>query len=138
MDIERLWEQVARLEEENELLEEALGRNTRIFEALLKGSDQGIALTGPDRTIVRVIKGLTNLSTTSLSGQPIESLAIPEDREAILDAYRRLLRGEQRTIGLVVRVRHADGEVVRHAATLTDMLDDPCVHGIIWNYSVLR
>jgi len=136
--IERLSEQIARLEEENELLEEALGRNTRMFEALLRESDQGIALTGPDRTIVQVVKGLTGICTTSVAGRPLESLAVPEDREIILEAYRQLLEGEQQRVGLVIGVPRADGEVVRLAATLTDMLDDPCVLGIIWNYSVLR
>lgn len=137
-EFERLSEEIARLEEENELLEEALERNTQMFEALLRGSDQGIALTGPDRTIVRVVKGLTGMSATSLSGQPIELLAIPDDRSAILDAYQQLVGGVQSQVDLVVRVRRADGEVVRHAATLTDMLDDPCVQGIVWNYSVVR
>lgn len=136
--IERLTEEIGRLEEENELLEEALQRNTRMFEALLSGGEQGITLTGPDRTIVRVVKGLTGLSTTSLSGLPIELLAVPEDRESILDAYRQLLDGERRKISLVVRVRRADGVIVRHSAILTDMLDNPYVQGIVWNYSVAQ
>jgi PAS domain-containing protein len=135
--IEKLAEQIAQLEEENALLEEALGRNTRMFEALLSGGNQGIALTGPDRLIVRVVKGLNGVSTASVPGQAIELLAIPDDRSLILDAYRDLLEGARRTVAIVVGVEQADGTVARHAATLTDMLDDPCVQGIVWNYSVV-
>jgi PAS domain-containing protein len=134
--IERLSEQLAQLEEENALLEEALGRNTRMFEALLSGSNQGIALTGPDRRIVRVIKGLTDLSAASLCGQEIEVLAIPDDRPLIVEAYRELLEGARKKVGIVIRVTRPDGEIVKHAATLTDMLDDPGVLAIVWNYSV--
>jgi PAS domain S-box-containing protein len=135
-EIEKLSEELARLEEENALLEEALSRNGKLFEALLSGSNQGITLTGPDRRIVRVVKGLTDFNAVSLAGESIERLAIPDDRESIVEAYRQLLAGRRRKIGIVVRVMRADGEVVRHAATLTDMLDNPCVQGIVWNYSV--
>ena len=137
-EIEKFSEQIALLEEENALLEEAVVRNNRLFNALLSESDQGIALTGPDRRIVKVVKGLTGMNTTSLAGVSIELLAIPDDRELIVEAYRQLLEGGLRKTEVIVRVRRTDGVVVRHAATLTDMLDDPCVQGIVWNYSVAR
>lgn len=135
-EVEKLSEELARLEEENALLEEALSRNGKLFKALISGGDQGITLTGPDRRIVRVVKGLTDFNAVSLAGESIELLAVPDDRPSIVEAYRQLLTGQRRKIGIVVRVMRADGKVVRHAATLTDMLDDPCVQGIVWNYSV--
>ena len=133
--VERLLERNAQLEEENLLLEEVLDRNSRMFEALLRNGNAGITLTGPDRRIVRVINGLTGLDAGHLTGLAIESLALPEDRDAIIGAYRRLIEERCGRTTVVVRVPRADGSVAVHTATLTDMLDDPNVQGIVWNYS---
>jgi hypothetical protein len=133
--IERLSGRVAELEQENALLEEALHRNGRMFEALLSNGCDGITLTGPDRRIVQVIKGLTGIDAASLSGVLIDSLAMPEDRQAIVDAYHKLLHGLCGKITIAIRVVRANGAIVLHTATLTDMLDDPSVQGIVWNYS---
>src|SRR5580698_11390663 len=119
-----LNERVDQLEEENILLEQVIGRNSRMVEALLRNGRDGITLTGPDRRIVRVVKGLTGFDTDSLAGVLVESLAVPEDRQTIVDAYRQLLQGHCRKINIVVRVPLADGTIVMHTATLTDMLDD--------------
>ena len=131
----RLSERVAQLEEENTILEEVLLRNSRMFEALLRNGHDGITLTGPDRRIVRVIKGTTGFDSNSLCGQLIESLAVPEDRETIVDAYRHLLEGGCGKLTVRVRTPRADGSIELHVATLTDMLDNPYVQGIVWNYS---
>jgi PAS domain S-box-containing protein len=133
--IQGLSERVAELEAENQLLENVLRRNTRMFEAFLSNCHDGITLTGPDRRIVRVIKGLTGIDPTSLSGQLIDSLAVPEDRQTIVNAYRQLLEGGCSRVQIVVRVPRKDGTLVVHSATLTDMLDDTDVQGIVWNYS---
>jgi PAS domain S-box-containing protein len=133
--IRALADRVAQLESENTLLEETLQRNHRMFEALLRNCQHGITLTGPDRRIVRVVKGLTGIDPTSLQGQLIDSLAVPEDRQTIVDAYRTLLSGACARVDIVVRVLRADGTTAVHMATLTDMLDDTNVQGIVWNYS---
>jgi PAS domain-containing protein len=133
--IQSLSEQVAQLEQENTLLEQALQHNFRIFDALLRNGEQGITLTGPDRRIVRVIKGLTGIDPTTLCGVLIDSLAVPEDRQNIVDAYDQLLHSLCGKVTIAVRVPRADGTIVLHRATLTDMLDDPNVQGIVWNYS---
>lgn len=52
-----LSERIVQLEEENLMLDEALHRNSRMFEALLSNGRAGITLTGPDRRIVRLSKG---------------------------------------------------------------------------------
>jgi hypothetical protein len=136
--IHRLFEQIAQLEEENILLEEVLRRNSLMFEALLSNGHDGIALTGPDRRIVRVIKGLTDADADSLSGVLIDSLAVPEDRQTIVDAYRRLVHGLCGKVTIAVRVPRTDGMILKYSATLTDMLDNPSVQGVVWNYSECR
>ncbi len=135
MELEQLSERVAQLEEENNRLDQALRRNSRVFEELLLNGDQGVTLTGPDRRIVRVIRGVTGFDPASLVGRPIESLVIEEDRQVIIDAYAKLLDRTCPRIRILVRIRHADGSVVLYAGTLTDMLENPDIQGIVCNYA---
>jgi PAS domain-containing protein len=135
MRMERLVERAAQLEEDNLRLEEALRRNSRIFEDLLANGHAGITLTGPDRRIVKVIKAFTDIDAGSLAGRSIDSLMVPQDRQTIVDAYSELLEGRREKLKILVRVPQADGAVVLYAATLTDMLCNPNIQGILWNYS---
>lgn len=135
IEFQQLAEKAAQLEEENERLEETLRRNLRVFEELLLSGDAGITLTGPDRRIVRVIKGLTGFNPDSLVGVPIESLAVEEDRQIIIDAYHELIEQRHRQIRVDVRVKNIHGDVAIHSVTLTDKLEDPDIQGIVCNYS---
>src|SRR5579872_1238435 len=92
LEYELLAERTAELEEENQRLQEALERNSRVFRELLVTSEGGITLTAPDRRIVRVIKGVTGIDPEALVGRPIESMVVPEDRQRVIDAYRQLLQ----------------------------------------------
>jgi PAS domain S-box-containing protein len=133
--IEQLTAQISDLMQENlQRLDEAMDRNNALFEALLANSSAGITLTGPDRRIVRVVRGLTGLSSVDLSGTLIEALAVPEDQDQIIDCYTTLLNGSAKQLTRQIRVPRADGSVRQFAVTLTDMLDDPNVQGIVWNY----
>jgi PAS domain S-box-containing protein len=135
LEYELLAEKAAGLEEENQRLEKALERNSRVFRELLITSEGGITLTAPDRRIVRVIKGVTGVDPEALVGQPIESMVAPEDRQTVIDAYRQLLEARRGKIRIVVRVRNADGDMALYGATLTDMLENPDIQGIVCNYS---
>lgn len=133
--VEELTAQISDLMQENlRLLNETMRRNNALFEALLANSADGITVTGPDRRIVRVVRGLTGFSTIDLTGALVESLAIPEDQKLILDSYRLLLSRSCAQVKREIRVPCADGTIRRFSITLTDMLDDPNVQGIVWNY----
>lgn len=136
--VEQLTARISELEEANanlQLLDGAMRRNNALFEALLANSWQGITLTSPDRRILKVVRGLTGRSGAELRGVLIESLAIAEDHEKIIEAYDRLLRRTCDKVTLELRVPRADGTIAWFAATVTDMLDDPNVQCIVWNYS---
>ena len=133
--VDDLTGQISDLMQENlRRLDEALQRNSALFEALLANSSAGITLTGPDRRIVRVVHGLTGLSTIDLTGTLIECLAVPEDQELIVGCYKMLLSGSCGQVKREIRVPRADGTIRWFAVTVTDMLDDPNVQGIVWNY----
>ena len=136
-NIEQLTARISELEEANanlQLLDEAMRRNNALFDALLANSYQGITLTAPDRRILKVVRGLTGWGAAELQGILVESLAVPEDHAIIIEAYRKLLRQVCAKITIELRVPRADGTIAWFSATLTDMLDDPNVQGIVWNY----
>jgi PAS domain S-box-containing protein len=135
LQYELLAERAAELEEENQRLQEALERNSRVFRELLITSEGGITLTAPDRRIVRVIKGVTGLDPAALVGRPIELMVAAEDRQTVIGAYRQLLGERRGKVRILVRVPHADGDMTLYAATLTDMLENPDIQGIVCNYS---
>ena len=136
--IEKLTVRISELEEANanlRLLDEAMKRNNALFEAVLANSWQGITLTGPDRRILKVVRGLTGRRAGDLQGALVESLAVPEDQEIIIEAYRKLLRRACAKTTIEFRVPRADGTIAWFSATVTDMLDDPNVQCIVWNYT---
>jgi PAS domain S-box-containing protein len=135
--IENLHWLVSELSEENanlQLLDDALRRNTALFEALLANSVDGVTLTGADRRIVRVVRGLTGFAPGELSGVLIESTLHPDDREILLNCYRQLLDRRCNKAEFDVRAFRPDGSIVYLSGTLTDMLDDPNVLAIVFNY----
>lgn len=133
--VEQLTARISDLMEENlRLLHETTRRNHALFETLLANSTAGITLTGPDRRIIRVVRGLTGFSTTDLTGTLIESLAVPEDQPVIVDCYRQLLSRSCCQVKREIRVPRSDGPIRRFSITLTDMLDDANVQAIVWNY----
>jgi hypothetical protein len=137
--LEEMNERIGELLEENvrlKRLEDVVKRNNALFEALVMNGNDGIALTGPDRRILKVVRGLTGFDTSSLPGALVDAVAIPEDRPIIVDAYRQLLSGICKSTKIEIRALHADSRIVLHSATLTDMLDNPNVQGIVWNYRV--
>ena len=135
---ERLIQEISRLEEDNSnlrLLDQSLRRNTAVFQALLANSVDGIALTGADRRILRVVHGLTGIAPEELIGTPIELVCIPEDRHIFPECYGQLLSGRCRKVEFEVRVFRPDESIMCLSGTLTDMLDDPNVQAIVCNYA---
>jgi len=135
LEFELLAARACELEEENRRLDEALRRNSRVFDELLITGEGGIALTGPDRRIVRVIRGVTGIDQKTLVGRQIDELAVPEDRGIIVDAFQQLIERRRGKIRIFVRVRNGQGDVGLYRATLTDMLENPDIQGIVCNYS---
>lgn len=103
--ISELEETVANLRR----LEATIARNARTFEALLGASHDGIALTGADGHIIRVVRSILGYPPNVLNGIPIADLVHPEDRDAILDCYGRLVLDRTQRARCEVRVQKARG-----------------------------
>jgi PAS domain S-box-containing protein len=136
-EIERLTGRISELEQENanfRLLDDTITRNTAMFEALIANSSDGIALTGPDRRVVRVVRAAMGFSAGEVVGLPLECILHPDDQAILVDCYDQLLTGRAKTMEFEGRVC-GHGSVRWVLAKLTDMLDDPNVQAIVCNYS---
>lgn len=137
-EIGKLISRISELEEENanlRLLDEAITRNTAMFEALLAHSSDGIALMGPDRRIVRVVRTAMGFTAGEVAGLPIESLIHPDDQGILVECYDRLLKGCSKSEEFEGRICRPDGSIRWVLAKFTDLLDDPNVQAIVCNYS---
>src|SRR3954468_6669631 len=72
-------EQIANLKH----LEGTIRRNNRLFEALIAASQDGIALTRPDATIIRVVKSILGYGPGTLSGMSVYDAIHADDHEAM-------------------------------------------------------
>jgi len=137
-EIENLNRRISELEQENaslRSLDEAISRNNALFEALVANSSAGIALTGPDRRIVRVVRAVLGYSRSEVSGVPLDILIHPADRGLLTGCYEELLSRRSGSVEFEGRFRRPDGSFGWVSAVFTDMLDDPNVHAIVCNYT---
>lgn len=137
-EIEKLTSRISELENENanlRLLDETITRNTAMFEALLENSSGGIALIGPDRRIVRLVRAAVGFVPGEVAGLALESILHPEDQGILIDCCNQLLNGSRKSVEFEGRVCIPDGSIRWVLARLTDMLDDPNVQAIVCNYA---
>jgi PAS domain S-box-containing protein len=136
-DTAQLLEQISELEEQNanlRLLEAAIERNAKMFEALLGASHDGIALTRADGSIIRVIRGILGYALHDVEGLHLADLVHREDRETVLEAYRELMIGRKQRLKCEARVKKPEGGYLWVELTITDLLDDPAVMALVNNY----
>jgi len=116
-------------------LQETLDRNTRLFDAMLAHSRDGILLTGPDGRIVRIVRSLAGYGPIELAGMLLDTIIHPDDHEKLRACYRRLVSRMSASEEIEVRAMRIDGSYIWVDATITDMLDVPDVQAIVCNYS---
>ena len=132
-----LLERISELEEEVSNLRRlhlTIERNNGLFEALLAASQDGIALSRLDGTIIRIVKPVLGHVPANVAGVSIYDLVHPDDRATLREAYLRIIAGTERSIFHEVRMLLPDGTCVTVQDTMTDMLDNPAVHAVVHNY----
>jgi PAS domain S-box-containing protein len=127
--ISELDEQVSHLNR----LEDTLRRNNGLFEALLASSQDAIVLMSPDARIIRVIKSVLGYDSVMASGLSLYDLIHPEDHATMRECYSQIVRHRVHQVHYEVRMLNAVGSTVWMEGTITDMLDDPNVLGIVHN-----
>jgi PAS domain S-box-containing protein len=127
---------IAKLETENahlRQLEETIGRNARLMDALLERSHDGFSLITPQMTVLRVIHSVLGNTDDALAGRPLLVKIHPEDRAQATAAFSRLLSNPSQSVTVEWRVSDDEGHWRWMEVEMTDMLDDPDVQAIVMN-----
>jgi PAS domain S-box-containing protein len=136
--IEDLHRRISDLEDENlslRMLDEAIRRNTALFEALITNSSEGIALLDAELRIVRVVRAALGYSPRQVTGAPLETVIVQEDHGILAECFGKLVGRRAQTVEFEGRFRRPDGATGWMLAKFTDMLDDPNVQAIVCNYA---
>jgi len=131
-----LGERITELEAQNanlRQLEETIGRNARLIDALLKKSHDGFLLVTPQMTVLRVIHSVLGNNDDTLAGRPLLAKIHPEDRAQATEAFSRLLSNPSQSVTVDWRVSDAEEHWCWMEVEMTDMLDDPDVQAIVMN-----
>ena len=120
---------------ERDRSELALRRSEARFRSLIEHASDMIAILDRSGTIQYASPAyhhVLGLTTSDLVGRSPLDLVVEDDREALEQA----LTGTGRSAGgatILARFRRADGAYRRLEVVVTNLLDDPAVHGIVLN-----
>lgn len=106
------------------------------FRSLVQNSSDLTLLADADGTIAYAspaARALLGIAPEQIAGRVLTSLVHEEDRAALVAALRRLSAGGTGRLQLEFRALHSDGSVRHLDATVSDMLADPTVAGLVLN-----
>ncbi len=115
---------------------EELRRSEQRFRSLVQNSSEIISILGADGSVLyespAVARVLGYKPEETLRTQGFEYVH-PEDLSRVAAEFRRSLESRGAGSPIEMRVRHADGSWRYVETTLTNLLDDPSVQGIVVN-----
>jgi PAS domain S-box-containing protein len=115
-------------------LEETVGRQVRVFEVLLNRSREGILLVTPEMNILRVVHTAIGYPAAELLGSSLLSFIHPDDMAMVSASFAQLL-ATQKDIGVCqCRALGLDRSWRWIEIQMTDLLDDPDVGAVLFNY----
>ncbi len=106
------------------------------FRSLLARSSELVVIVDIDGIVRSTSPSRDALAPTvsnPTSGLHIGDIVHPDDRDLIVQAHARAVSGEESHPVVVYRRTTASGEVRWREATLTNVLDDPIIAGIVFN-----
>lgn len=102
--------------------------------ALLQNSATITFLIDADATVVAsggAVPRLLGLDPERLEGRGFDSIVDPQDAPALKETLGAIMAPGSRSASVDLRMIDADGGVVPHAMTFTNLLDDPTVAGVL-------
>jgi PAS domain S-box-containing protein len=109
----------------------------RRFRALLERSNDGLAITDVGLKIIEV--GVQNHRIVGYEaeervGRSILDLIVKEDRAKLVSAYRLVTEHPRSPAFFEVGVQRRDGEIRTMAGSVRNLMDDPDLHGLVFNF----
>jgi len=109
-------------------------RHARVFEILLRRSQEGILLVTPEMSLLRVVHPVIRNPSPELVGYPVLPLIHPDDASGVRAAFEMVLSGEKQTVLCECRAADSAGSYRWLELQMTDMLEDPDIAAILFNY----
>jgi PAS domain S-box-containing protein len=122
---------------ENESLYEDIQARERRFRALIENAPDGIALLGIDGKLQQVTPSTEQILGYTLEeaqGQDPALLTHPDDLPIVIEQLSDLIPLPGKVVSLVYRFRHKDGSWHWLNSTISNLLAEPSVQAIVFNY----
>ena len=115
---------------------EELRASEQRFEALVKHSSDAVSLVDLDGRIryqSESALAVLGHSAESLSGRPFTDLVEETSRSALLETFHQVLRHPYQTAVAEIEIRHANGHRRLVETTVTNLVGEPSVCGLVLN-----
>jgi PAS domain S-box-containing protein len=122
---------------ERKLAEEMLGTSEKRLWALLEHSPDGIVVVGIDGTVTFVSPSTTRIlgyTPDDLLGKLPFDLIHPEEQEEAIALFTQFAGSPDQVNHAFQRLRHKDGSWRICEFTISNLLDEPGINGIVANY----
>jgi PAS domain S-box-containing protein len=118
--------------------ERALARSWRRYQSMIEHSSDALILSRPTKGGILyaspAIERMLGFTMDELRGTEVMDLVHPEQREAALRLRAELLRQPGKISVDEVRVRHKDGSYRWTELTRKNLLDEPSVRAVVFNF----
>jgi PAS domain S-box-containing protein len=126
-----------RLRLEKRAAERAMRASEQRFRALIENSADGIGVVGKDGRLNYLSPAsgrILGFSPDEMLGRNPFDFVHPDDRTQVRTAIRDVLRAPGRSLETEYRLRHADGSWRTIRTSITNLLAEPSVAGVVFNY----
>jgi PAS domain S-box-containing protein len=117
--------------------ERALQASEKRFRAMIEHSNDAIVLTNPLAGGVFYVSPhftrVTGYTFDEVRGRQLPELAYPEHQDQAARLRTELLRAPGTAVSVEVKLRHRNGSAIWTDATITNLLDEPSVGGLVVN-----
>jgi PAS domain S-box-containing protein len=117
--------------------ERALQANQNRFRAMIEHSNDAIVLTDPRAGGVFYVSPqftrITGYSFEEVRGRQLTELAYPQHQDEADRIRAELFRAPGKSMSVQVKLRHQNGSAIWTEATITNLLDEPDVRGLVVN-----
>jgi diguanylate cyclase (GGDEF)-like protein/PAS domain S-box-containing protein len=106
------------------------------FESLVQQSSDVVTVVDREGVVIYQSETVTRvfgLSVDSITGKPIAALLTDESAPTLENALLRSAEDPSKIVMVEVAVRHADGRLCDAEISITNLLDDPNVRGLVLN-----
>ncbi|MDX6382577.1 MAG: two-component system, cell cycle sensor histidine kinase and response regulator CckA [Blastocatellia bacterium] len=129
--------QISAVRENERLLQERAVRQGEVrLQSLVQHSSDVISILGKDGTTLYIspsVERVFGYQPDALIGLKMKDFLFPEDTQQALSAFRRVAQEPGKTDAVKVRMRHQDQRWLDIEVTMTNLLDEPNVAGIVTN-----